>query len=554
MIESQFIRPVRPCGSLVPERLQTLWFAPPEVVLTRGEVGAWDEFGVRDPSLLVDNSGRLKHEDGALVMYFTGSCDGGRRQACGRAVSFDEGASWLRAPDTAIWAPSGSAWNRGMRTTPHVVYRDDLEMYVMYYRGGPRVYEDAIGIAVSRDGIHFEANGDGPVLKPDDFPDMPVGYPVLMGLPHVVRMLDGRWLMTFEGDSTSYGAAQIFGAVSEDGFNFEPMNGGQPLFTCTHVRSINAVSVANPRMVTLEEDGVYVLVYNASGPISAYSLGLAFSRELTNWVEHPANPILNPTASPYSHPFSGRIEGGVLVKEDVVEGTEPVRLYFMAIPRHGPSHHNGVIGLALGRCTSIQGRFNFSTVIGRIGDIQLVPSDELPPTRLFFDDGGLSPHPIRAHFRSPAGADTTRFELGFRWGRRQMQGYCEFFFCDSQTEYFQSEGIRLLLVRGRLFLSVNDGFSKIRRLLARKFDHVRNRIRHHPPFVIGRPLCAVDPGAEYRLVIERNAGVEVFILDREGQAVAHRCIRTCRTGIGHICVSAFHQTLEMSEPNWSLSD
>jgi len=71
--------------------LEGLSFGPPRAVLGPGAPGHWDDFGVRDPAILMDARGRPVREDRRLVWYDTGSTEGGRLQASGRLVSHDGG-------------------------------------------------------------------------------------------------------------------------------------------------------------------------------------------------------------------------------------------------------------------------------------------------------------------------------------------------------------------------------------------------------------------------------------------------------------------------------
>jgi hypothetical protein len=81
---------------------------------------------------------------------------------------------------------------------------------------------------------------------------------------------------------------------------------------------------------------------------SEYSLGQAFSKDLINWKENPRNPLFLPSGIPINNPFSGRTEGGIIPKEDLIQKQNPIRMFFMAIPSNTRSHINGVIGMLEG--------------------------------------------------------------------------------------------------------------------------------------------------------------------------------------------------------------
>lgn len=328
--------------------LEGLRFARPQAVLARGEDGAWDEFGVRDPALLAGPDGYPALSDGRMVLYFTGSRDGGSLQGVGRAVSDDGGVTWRKEPGGPVLAPRPGEWDERIASTAWVL-RDASGLYRMYYRGaGTSMFGEGIGLALSDDGVSFVRQGDGPVLCPGDFPGFPEADPRPMGVVNVVRDLGGGYLLTFEGYSRDHGGrVQIFGARSGDGERFAPLNGGRALFSADHVSSWPVTRVANPRVTVLRDRGEYLLVFNAHGDTGLYGLGAATSRDLEHWTEVPGNPLLLPGGEPLDDPFSGRLEGGVVMRGDL-DGGSQVRMLLMGIPRRGPSHRNAVVGMTVG--------------------------------------------------------------------------------------------------------------------------------------------------------------------------------------------------------------
>ncbi len=182
----------------------------------------------------------------------------------------------------------------------------------------------------------FERAGHGLILACSDFADMPREGRWFMGVVNVVRMLDGRYLLTFDGSSLANDRlAQIFAAVSSDGETFEPLNGGYPIFTARRVKSRSVTRVANPRITVLERDSVYMLSFNGHYQSGLYGIGLTFTRDFKEWWEHPGNLVLAPSGSPTTDPFSGRIEGGALLKENPEDERRDVRMFVTGIPRKG---------------------------------------------------------------------------------------------------------------------------------------------------------------------------------------------------------------------------
>lgn len=435
----------------IPYGLESVWLERPQVVLESGRSGTWDEFGVRDPALLVDECGYLVREEDALVLYYTGSYNKGFWQAAGRALSYDEGLTWQRYPETPVIAPKEGAWDSSIAATPWVL-RDADGLYRLYYRGGSSIYQNAVGLAVSEDGINFERVGFNPILAPDDFADLPREGKVIMGVMNAVRMLDGRYLITFEAPSMSFACnTQIFGAISDDGEHFHPLNNGYPVFSAKHVRSWPVRRVANPRITVFEESGTYMLAFNACSDSGFYAIGLAFTRDLKDWWEHPGNPLISPTGSPVDDPFSGRLEGAVFVKEDLKRNTGPVRVFLMGIPRRGPSHKGGVIGLTRGWLGDPRSQYTFHAMSAQPSDVVIAPLRDEDGETLYLRQSASSAFPARVHFST------------LRWGagtgvllelllESSSEGSALLFLGKEMGSILLTEGIGLGFSRGQLNL------------------------------------------------------------------------------------------------------
>jgi hypothetical protein len=377
--------------------LDRLQFSNPKIVFEKGKSGAWDEFGVRDPALLVDEDGNLVVENDCLVMYYTGSTKKGEIQAIGRAISRDDGKTWVRDQQKPVLDRDEKSWDSLGTSTPWVVKGND-NIYRMYYRGYKKIYtHEAIGLATSENGIDFKRHLSDPILMPDIFDGLDQKYRTLMAVTNIVRMFDGRDLLTFEGFDHER-KCQIFAAVSSDKERFSAFNKGYPIFKSETVVSWPVNHVANPRIISLEDPKLYLLTFNGSYS-AEYSLGQAISDDLINWKEQPNNPILCPTGIPVKHPLSGRIEGGVIPKEDLIGKSNRIRMFFMSIPAHAYSHENAVIGVCIGRTNDIK-RFKFIPIsqnkneinvieesLGSGKEILVVNKDsnsEFPPRVVFF--------------------------------------------------------------------------------------------------------------------------------------------------------------------------
>jgi len=439
-------------GGNVPNRLQNLWIERPKVVLERGVAGTWDEFGVRDPALLVNLTGHLVRKDGKLVLYYTGSHKNGSWQGIGRAVSSDEGSSWERSPRIPVVQPSTGDWDSGITSTPWIIL-DQRGVHWLYYRGGKAVYEDeAIGLAVSDDGVHFERATQGPILRSSDFVDLRQDGYGSMGVVNVVRLLDGRYLLTFEGPSISCGLnTQIFGAVSIDRQTFSPLNNGYPIFTAGQVKSWPVVRVANPRITVLEKTDLYLLCFNGAGRSGRfYAIGLAFSRDLNTWWEHPNNPLLLPSGQPIDNPFSGRIEGGVFVKDDMEQGEDRMRVFVMGIPNRGPSHKGSAIGLAYGQTKGCRGLYSFRAASDLPRDV-VVSSDGNGTDILCISQAKASSFPPTVDFFLCEKASIQKLSMDIHLDR-QSWGTAFLVLRNEVASALVGSGIPLRFHRGKIYL------------------------------------------------------------------------------------------------------
>lgn len=349
--------------------LSGLSFSNPKIVLEKGKPGAWDEFGVRDPALLTGETGTLVKENGALVMYYTASANG-IQQGVGRAISHDDGLNWIKEPAHPVLEPQKGSWDYPMASTAWVI-KDNNNVYRMFYQGGAsETGTAAVGLAKSKDGINFNRVGPDPVLTAHDFLGLKKPPFAAMGVLNIARTLTGQYLLTFEGLSIKhYGLGQIFGAISDDLENFKPFNNGEPIFSCDDVTSWPIKRACNPRITTLENQNMYILSFNGHFESGMYSIGLAFSEDLKTWKEHPGNPLLCPTGTPINNPFSGRIEGGVILKEDIVKKNYTIRMFFMAIPHLAKHYGNGVVGMVTGKLD--ENHYAFKKISQNINEIKV---------------------------------------------------------------------------------------------------------------------------------------------------------------------------------------
>jgi len=313
-------------------------------LLSRSEnESAWDSWGVRDIAILTDQDGKFLIENNALVGYYTGSTNEGELQQIGRVFSYDDGDSWVKDENNPVLTTSSNSWDCKVAATPWVIKKDNT--YYLYYRGSPNAcIEDAVGVATSQDGIRFEKYRDNPILTANHFPGIR-SKPSEMGVMNAIANYEGEILILFEANESQFDQrGQIFSAKSSDGFNFVPMNNGNPIFSARNVSSWPVVGVCNPRLTKIGA-GWYMLGFNGTLR-GEYSIGIAFTRDLVHWIEHPNNPIMVPRGWPVFADFTYRLEGPCFNSETLVSEEEKIDCYFMAIPYGAKNHQNSIIGKA----------------------------------------------------------------------------------------------------------------------------------------------------------------------------------------------------------------
>jgi predicted GH43/DUF377 family glycosyl hydrolase len=149
-----------------------------------------------------------------------------------------------------------------------VVYREDVWLYYSAIGSGP----DSIGLARSRDGIHFSKVGK-----------------VLEGrAPSVVARGDGLSVL-YQAKNVD-GQYQFFVADSADGIHFVDKT-ESAVFSPTGDRGWDSYDVTTGRLYS--DGDAFLLMYGGSSSLVDQPdfFGLARSADLIHWERHPGNPI-----------------------------------------------------------------------------------------------------------------------------------------------------------------------------------------------------------------------------------------------------------------------
>jgi len=123
----------------------------PKIVVGPASTG-WED-DINRPSVVAHN--------GQYHMWYTGQFNG--RSSIGYATSKD-GITWERR-DKAVLEPD-QPWEKVAVMCPSVLWDEKARLFRMWFSGGEQYEPDAIGYAVSSDGIHWEKK-IGPIFEAD---------------------------------------------------------------------------------------------------------------------------------------------------------------------------------------------------------------------------------------------------------------------------------------------------------------------------------------------------------------------------------------------------
>lgn len=286
-------------------------------VLPKGAGGAWDDWGVREMSPVVDTNGILVTETDGIWAYYWGRPDGTTGTfKIGLAKSLDNGVTWTRYGGNPVISPV-SGWYSNHIAQPAVVKRGDGSR-VMLAVGTDGSSIERIGCLTSTDGLTWTDQGSK--LTGAQFLDGATSLSEF-GVPGLRHLSSGTWLCLLEGLTSGVtNGWKIYGATASDPTGtWTVLNSGQPLMGPTGA-GWEAVGVANPHVIE-NEPGSYAMIYN--GINTFWQIGFAYSSDLTTWTRYGSNPILTKGAGGAWD--DQQVETDFFLKEP---GSGHVRLYY----------------------------------------------------------------------------------------------------------------------------------------------------------------------------------------------------------------------------------
>ena len=129
-------------------------WSQPVIVLGPNESTDWEN-DINRPVVL-KNGDRYQ-------MWYTGQARG--RSWIGYATSRD-GKTWDRMSKKPVLS-ADEPWEKVAVMCPHVIYDEQVKLFRMWYSGGEQYELNAIGYAVSHDGLQWIKHGNNPIFNSD---------------------------------------------------------------------------------------------------------------------------------------------------------------------------------------------------------------------------------------------------------------------------------------------------------------------------------------------------------------------------------------------------
>lgn len=220
---------------------------------TRTDVVLAADAGTEAESVEVTRPFVLAEDDGLTMWY---AAHGPDEVAIALARSRD-GIRWER--EGIVLRPE-EPWEKRALMCPSVL-RDEDGTYHLWYSGGERYEPDAIGYAMSADGITWQRVDRGPVLRPDEASDWEKSR---VAGAHVFTH-DGWLFAAYIGFADGFEDSSIGIARSGDGIRWL-RHAGNPVITPGDPGEFDSINVYKPFVVV--DNGEWRLWFNGSSPLA----------------------------------------------------------------------------------------------------------------------------------------------------------------------------------------------------------------------------------------------------------------------------------------------
>jgi len=229
-------------------------------VLTPGPQGSWDYNQVGRESVLYNGS--------QYNMWYSSS---DTQLSIGYASSKD-GIHWVKQPAPVLTRGSNGTWDAGGVEGPSVLWNGTL--FLMYFTGSSGTLASDIGVAFSKDMIHWTKYEGNPIVSrtPNSYDRLSVKF------ANVV-FDSGAYKMWYDSRPSIGDLGEISYATSGDGLHWSKYPGNPVVTATTSGRAIYAAA-RYPSVVRIGESLVMFLLFtNQTDDIS-----FAVSADGVNWV------------------------------------------------------------------------------------------------------------------------------------------------------------------------------------------------------------------------------------------------------------------------------
>jgi len=270
----------------------------------------YDSYGVTQPQIIVEN--------GLYKMYYFGIVSGAHKYVLYAESS--DGLSWNKPFQYPILNPGESGSWDSWAVHPGAVFKDDDNIYKMYYYGYSNQYDQwHIGLATSADGVNW-------IKYPQPILYATSGWEYQIGSSSIIKKDGVYYLYYFGRYAPNY---RIGVATSTDGINFTKYP-GNPILSNTI--SWEEAGVIYPSVIL--ENSVFKMIYTNS---TGTGFGIAASTDGLNWIKSSSNPFFT------NENTSNNWAKGKIAFPHWLKLPNETRIYYSGVAINSDEHRIGVM-------------------------------------------------------------------------------------------------------------------------------------------------------------------------------------------------------------------
>jgi predicted GH43/DUF377 family glycosyl hydrolase len=264
-----------------------------------------------------------------LVLLVTFGCD---QQKTNAPIKFK---AYGQNPILATGAEGD--WDEIIAGSPSIIWSDSL--FYMFYLGCNKTLSISIGLATSRDGIHFTKFKGNPILAPDGN-----GFDAMQSGPGRIVKMDSLWVMFYDGqDQIIYSPGPYIGRATARQLT-GPWKRDQMPVLSGGSRGEWDEGFMIPSSVIVLEDGTLRMYYTGGADITRWGdfyIGMASSPDGIVWTKyndpattkHPfaeSDPVMMPGAE-------GEWDGSDVWMPHVTRCENEFRMFYSGTPKYASS-------------------------------------------------------------------------------------------------------------------------------------------------------------------------------------------------------------------------